>query len=445
MWKFNLKNEKWTPLSIKSKTIQIARSEFGHAKLEENFIVFGGKGDDELLNDLYVHNIPSQMWHLIEIESAVLPTPRRGACLAAYEGLFFLYGGLDATGYSHEFWKFDFNTREYELLDSLEGPPPSAFSSCQIYENSNKEPIFQVYMGETSSHATSFVYEYRLNSKQWHMIKDAGYDGRISKSKAAAFMINDNLVVAGGIDMSYRSFNQILMLDITTDKVETIGKLPEFSYNAASTFYKNKIYIHGGAHSYGDLPLSSILKNDFLVIELNSECNSSSNFCIPTCSKGTYSSEGKCSVCPKGSYSDDIGAESCGLCPKGYFSNVIGADSFRTCKLCTSGYFGKEEGQAKCYQCPIANECSHDRVLPGPVSSSINFQSIQPELYEYNEDSVATDSLYFDISLGILAVILLGSLLSFSKSRSFIQKLDLYSKSHTYGTGEVMYVKETQI
>jgi hypothetical protein len=351
MWKFNLKLEKWVPISIKSATIPVARSDFGHAKLEESFIVFGGKGDDWLLNDLYIYNVPSLEWHNIGIESAILPTPRRGTCLAAYEGFFLLYGGLDANGYSSELWKFDFSTRQYELLSSLEGPPPSAFSSCQIYKNSNKKPIFQVYMGESFSLPTSYVYEYRLHSKEWHMIKDNVYDPRISKTKSAAFMINDNLVVAGGIEMNYISFNKITILNVNTDQAETIAQLPESSYYAASVFYKNKIYIHGGAESFGGLPLSNILKNNLIVINLNDECNSSSNSCIPACSRGTYYSEGECLICPKGSYSDHTGAESCKLCPKGYFSNVRGADSYRTCKLCTNGYFGKEEGQAECYKC----------------------------------------------------------------------------------------------
>jgi hypothetical protein len=55
----------------------------------------------------------------------------------------------------------------------------------------------------------------------------------------------------------------------TYEDTTEIGSLPDNTYHGASAYYKSKIYIHGGGYRFGDLPLSSLVKNDLILIDLN--------------------------------------------------------------------------------------------------------------------------------------------------------------------------------
>jgi hypothetical protein len=398
------------------------------------------------MNDLFIANLATLNYYVIEYKSNIIPSPRKGSCLAAYEGFFLLFGGIAGDGYSNELWKFDWGTREYELLSSLDGPPPSAYSNCRIYKDiGSGEVHFQVYMGEMEGVPTSFLYEYNLKFKKWTEKKSSILDIRISRSQTSSFIINNKLVVIGGVESNYIAFNEIKVLNLDTGEVKTIGYIPEYSYYAASTFYKNKIYIHGGGYSFGSLPYRDIKKNNLIVINLNEDCEIISDSCIPECSKGTYNNNGECEICPAGSYSDTIGAESCKLCPIGYFSDVKGADSSETCKLCTNGYFGVEAGQSRCYECPYNGICSYNSQIMKYESSSPTLGSIQPKQYEYKQDTVDRYSNYFDLFMGLFCSITIVILLSFFKYRRILTSLDLYSQAHNYEINKELYMRKTLI
>jgi N-acetylneuraminic acid mutarotase len=92
MWSFDIETETWSPAPVKSTIVPVARSDFAHGKIEENLIMFGGKGDFELLNDLYLFNLSNNEWQHIDIKSIAKPSPRRGACLASTNSISYIYG-----------------------------------------------------------------------------------------------------------------------------------------------------------------------------------------------------------------------------------------------------------------------------------------------------------------------------------------------------------------
>jgi hypothetical protein len=57
MWRYDLNEENWSPVPVHSSTQPSPRSEFAHGIYLDDFIVFGGKGDTELYNDLYIFNV----------------------------------------------------------------------------------------------------------------------------------------------------------------------------------------------------------------------------------------------------------------------------------------------------------------------------------------------------------------------------------------------------
>lgn len=244
MWKFDISNEVWSSIPIEDSFLPPPRSEFGHAKFEDNLIVFGGKGETDLFNDLYTYNIKLNKWELISNDSTSKPSARRASCLAATDEFIVIYGGVEAKGYSNELWKFEWSTNNYILLDNTNAPPESAFSQCHIYRNSDNQMLFQVYMGENDGESPiAFIYEYNLSTNVWTTIQEPSYDYRIARSKAAIFMIKDQLILAGGSLWNYFSQNYIDILDVKSGQVNRVNYLPANTFYGASAYYLSLIHI----------------------------------------------------------------------------------------------------------------------------------------------------------------------------------------------------------
>jgi hypothetical protein len=169
-------------------------------------------------------------------------------------------------------------------------------------------------------------------------------------------------MIAGGNDSSKSSTDSIDIFNTKTREFKNIGKLPDNTYYVASAYYKNKIYIHGGGNSFGNLSLKGTVMNEMFVIELDDECGNSDAICISECSRGTTYKDGNCHICPEGSFSENIGPEDCELCPRGYFSEIIGASTRRACTPCPYGYYNDQEGQSFCMECPASKLCMMDGI-----------------------------------------------------------------------------------
>jgi hypothetical protein len=445
MWAYDIQEKDWSPIPVKSSVLPLARSDFSHARYQDDFIIFGGKVDTELINDIAVFSTRDREWRIIDVETTK-PSARRAACMAAADDFIVIYGGITANGYSNELWKFEWATKSYTLLDSSNFTPKSAFSQCHIDWDSDGDKIFKVYLGETEGESPlAFVYEYNLHLNKWSVILEASINDTIGKSKSAIFMIQDEIIVAGGSTWSYGAFKSIYILTGNFEERIDIGVLPTPVFYGASAYYKNKIYIHGGGGSFDELPLKSKVKNDLIAIQLNEKCDSSDDFCISKCSKGTYYKHGECHLCAKGSYSDRIGSEKCDLCMAGYFSDIIGAETLKACKPCSYGYFNTQEGQSICMKCPAGSICSLNEVQNDNSSEIIRYTSKQPELLDYYTESVSESSKNCYFIIGILLMISIVPLLVSKRARYFIKKVDIYSKHHNYKEGKPMTIKKTLI
>jgi hypothetical protein len=274
-----------------------------------------------------------------------MPSGRRAACMAEADDFILTYGGIEASGYNNELWKFDRGTRSYTLLNLSNSPPKSAFSQCNIETNSDNQIVFKVYMGEAEGESpVEFLYEYNIEKDRWTEILELDISTALGNSKSAVFMIGNTIINAGESSWNYKSRSSISALNLEWSDAITVGHLPDNTYYGASVYYKNSIYIYGGAYSFGNLPLRSIVKNNLIVINLNEKCEGSEDLCISDCSKGTYHENEGCSLCPKGIYSNKVGSNSCSLCRAGYFSDIIGAETAKACKPCPYGFFSDEEG-----------------------------------------------------------------------------------------------------
>ena len=108
-------------------------------------------------------------WTLVEVESLVNPSPRKGSCMAAIDDFILIFGGITESGYTNELWMFDYGSNSYKLLTSKDNNPDKlAFSRCQASYNANNQIIFEVYTGETSDEIpVSSIYEYNYSTQKW--------------------------------------------------------------------------------------------------------------------------------------------------------------------------------------------------------------------------------------------------------------------------------------
>jgi hypothetical protein len=89
-------------------------------------------------------------------------------------------------------------------------------------------------------------------------------------------------------------------------------------------------------------------------------------------------------------------------------------------------------------QCSIASECESENEENVKL-----FISVQPELYEKDDDILASSSFYFNICCGIASLILILFLISSHNSKKLLASLDLYSLNHNYEVGKAMYIRKT--
>jgi hypothetical protein len=444
MWSFDLETEDYSPVSINSIIAPSPRSEVAHARSVNNIILFGGKSDTELLNDMYVFNLVFHTWEMVQIDSLEKPTPRRASCLAVTENSILIFGGITSEGYSNELWEFDWSTREYKLMNARGSPPVSAFSKCEVYKSGN-QTIFRAYMAETEGeNRITYIYDYNLHTQKWSAIR-SGDISDLLPTKSEVYLLNDKIISIGGSLHTIFSYTEIYLIDINTGEVSTNASLPRETFYAASVFYKDKIYIYGGAESYGWLPLRENLRDDLIIVELNHDCQEEPNQCIATCSKGTYYSQGECNLCSAGSYSDTIGSNSCKLCSKGYSSATIGADTLETCTPCPKGYFNLYEGQPRCLDCPAGSECSLYSLDEYSEEVSQPLISEQPVPLVYGDDMLDSSFIYLDISLGICYSALILLLIASYRTRRFLKNLDIYSNYHNYSNQKTMLIRRTII
>ncbi len=185
--------------------------------------------------------------------------------------------GKSSSGYNDEIWKFDWSTRKYELTAS--SGIRSGFTKCSITLNSNHDEILEVYLGETDAEAP-IPHLYQLNTRSYEktLIEvPSSYSSFIPRS--AAIKLDDEIIIAGGKRLIYTVKSEVFIVDTALQTVKT-AYLDSPNYSAASIYYKDKIYIHGGGGSYGALPLEDIIRRDLIVIDLNEDCEYPPYVCI---------------------------------------------------------------------------------------------------------------------------------------------------------------------
>jgi hypothetical protein len=443
MWKFDIEKEAWNPYLIQS--IQPpARSQFAYTRNGDVFILYGGQGDENLLDDMYFLNIKTNIWEEVEVRSKLKPAARKGSCMAVAGYSILIYGGKTSAGYTNELWMFDIGTGEYTLLPTENFVTSLAYSKCKISIEEDKIYFYAFFGESVGIRANSEVFKFDLEERTWVKVRGIFYD-RISRSEASAVLLGNKILLAGGHEQGVTAHKEIFELDLTTDVFRQVGNLPANSMSAGMAYYKNNLYIHGGSYSFDTLAVRNIPTNNLFIIQLNQNCNSTIETCDWPCSKGTFQvTNSTCEACSPGTFSDQEGALECTDCPAGYYLEDISADTYIQCKPCDKGKYNSLEGQNTCNDCPYGTSCPIGSVAPDYTRYSVlSSSSANPELYEQPDPDLfgSDNSIWlFLLMLQVFALILLVSL---PRLRKYLKTIDIYIENHNYKLGTIMYRRRT--
>jgi hypothetical protein len=354
----------------------------------------------------------------------------------------YILGGITVRGYVAEVWEIDLWTlKTTQLKSSYEEPDPFAYASCYGEQSAYSDEGYALFIGKgetTSRSPLGLVHSLLVESLRWGHV-----EGLIRISRSAFAKIGTQVVSIGGEVWGYSSFNSVIITDYNLKTEAVIGQIPSSITNAAFCYLGSSMYIHGGTTTEGykfreNIPLSS-----FYRVELNEDCTD----CHFACSAGTYLDQGKCKICPGGTYNEVPGASSCMKCPKGTASKSSGSVSLMQCMPCPSGTYAQDEGSEVCKICGVADGCPVGSSTPSTkITVQAGVRSYQPTLYSASTAALNLGSLIVLISLGVLAFALLLVFTSNSQNsaKAFL-KLDFYNDRHNRLLDEVIYLRSTSL
>lgn len=102
------------------------------------------------------------------------------------------------------------------------------------------------------------------------------------------------------------------------------------------------------------------------------------------CGPGSFTKNGKCELCPPGTYQENRGATSCLDCPAGTYSSVRGAQGLDICRECPEGTFQSSTGatsKSQCKKCPRGQSSTQgsSSCLSCPAGSFLSNCQIEDE------------------------------------------------------------------
>ncbi|XP_058642870.1 uncharacterized protein si:dkey-3d4.3 isoform X3 [Onychostoma macrolepis] len=144
-WKYNVVCDMWVELPCDSEEAPEELEEHTMVAYQEFLYVFGGMQDSSYSNSkmpLWVFDTVKECWINWKTEGETLqevtPANRKGHSAVIFGSSMYVYGGyIDIRGSTKEFWKFDFDSRVWSLLSSVEGGPgPRHGHSAMTYQDS---------------------------------------------------------------------------------------------------------------------------------------------------------------------------------------------------------------------------------------------------------------------------------------------------------------------
>jgi N-acetylneuraminic acid mutarotase len=168
MWSYDIEAEVWTSEKMDGE-IPVPRSGYSSCTVGDRIYIYGGEGESQLYQDLFVFDANTKTWS--EITGLDLPSARKNACMACIFPNFVIFGGTTVKGYDGDLFSISLakkTTQRLSTSDNIDSPGTRAYAQCWGYSLPNGEKEFLVANGETDGETPySTLYTYSLSSRSW--------------------------------------------------------------------------------------------------------------------------------------------------------------------------------------------------------------------------------------------------------------------------------------
>lgn len=442
MWSFSFKYENWSSITVYGNTPS-ERSNFGWVVISGDvLVVFGGKGPNGYLNDMFYFKESSKTWNKIIAEN-VGPTSRSDSCMAYYNSILYIVGGRNDAGGLGEVWLYSFITNQFTLSSIKIDINLKIFIKniispyCWIEWSSKNHSLFIAGGADSGTFPnlnliqfTFYEDTYLINISIFSDFMNRGIIG----SETAVIRDKNSLIRLGGTVFTWMVFQTIIVFNISSKTLRPLKSSLNFSYYGHSAVhYKRSIYAFGGGIPLEIYKVYSRIRDNFIKIDFDNE----DEFKLG-CSPGTI--EPNCEPCPSGSYYED---GKCLLCPKGKFNNLIASTSIDQCLPCPSGYFAKVEGSSRCLQCESTYDCPIGSIEPWYLENFKGNSSVQPSSYKSKRAYISgiIENLWY-ISVSVCVIICILSLIS-GFIWKYLKRIDFFVSSHSNNLGVAIVHRKT--
>lgn len=359
MYSYNTDTEVWSPLPPQTSP----PSERQHAamiSMGELLLLHGGVASNgDALGDLWIFSTILGQWRKIEprtASSSEIPAPRYMHTMRFNGTHAIMFGGRTRSQMIQDIYVLNVNTQVWTMLQTSNMPDKSISCDSVVAYNQFILSGCSDLPGVPSRH----MYSLDLLSLSWTVV--LRYPDEAQSTEHALFLLkNDTFMIFGGNSNS-RLNNQLFKLTsaVTTVVNPVFNTLPNHRTEHEAVLYGDRIILYGGAGSItsGRIKVTGRIYSDLWEFKLLpcSKYFPNETDCI-LCSIGTFEYRGVCLSCPTGSYNDIRGATSCKLCAPGFFNSIEGAQSIDACLPCPYGYYSNIYGASECVKCTLSQDC----------------------------------------------------------------------------------------
>jgi hypothetical protein len=169
-----------------------------HCSTVENkkLYIFGGETNDDVhLNDLHSLDLETFEWKEIFPKFDIKPKGRRYASTVSKNNMIYLFGGRNDENRMNDMWQFNLLNEEWSLIKSKgEIPQPMTAFSCVIQGYS----IF--YFGGNNGISLNSLYEFYIPTSEWRFIKTCGVSPSPRYWHTSCLSSENEMIIQGGFN-----------------------------------------------------------------------------------------------------------------------------------------------------------------------------------------------------------------------------------------------------
>jgi N-acetylneuraminic acid mutarotase len=195
----------WGRPDIKGDAPEAREGHTGTA-IDRGVLIFGGVAEKGYRNDMFLLEIDTMSWKLVEPKAGVAPSPREGHTATIYMDKLFIFGGFTDRGdvALNDMHVFDVKSSIWSLPNfSGDRPKPRQYASSIRH---GSKMLFTGGCDFTKKSCFNDMYELDLKSKSWsqtEFMSDKSYPPR---EDFTLTVVRERVLLVGGCFLTHRCF-----------------------------------------------------------------------------------------------------------------------------------------------------------------------------------------------------------------------------------------------